>query len=662
MRTWPIKSRFLRKSQIHKEPVVPKTSVVIVPSAKEWDGSESTLSHFGCSKQPFADTYDPDLFFLSSLHHEAVTALIDAVESNLGLSALIAGPGEGKTTLLYRLLECYSTAAHTAFLPRSCGSASALKHALLEELQRMLENGAGAERRVLIVLDEAHKFTFPELEVVRTLSAFESPTSKLLHFMLAGRAELAAPLSRPPLVDLKHRITVVDRDLHLSPVEAGRYINHRLKMSGYAGPPMFSCEALREIVAVSRGVPRQINGICASAMSRACELDVREITGSIIRDISTDPTFQLPSSPATQVGGASVEGRNQAEARHLRPLVITTTRGDTPQFASRTQSGRTSTAGRSATGSNGDVYSGPQAEVLVVETPRSAPTFHASSTQGRKSNRQRIRLPRINPGSYQAGLAAGLAGVAVAVIGFLLLCIWTFGVTSHGPADASVRRESSANAGEHQTVAGLPVANPSSPTSSLKTKMSEGVGVRSPLKSSDTSHQLEDEQIGSSTTIAFDDERATLNKPADPRPVHSSVETSDPDSDVPPQLAVLVTSDLQMPSLSAPGVIARIPISVPAAPTGGLLNPSETTSPQVVKMVRPNYPSKARKQKIYGEVVVTGVVGADGKLKMITTSGPAQLEEAALKAAQEWRYQPPTLNGNPVEATARIVFNFSQPD
>jgi protein TonB len=79
-------------------------------------------------------------------------------------------------------------------------------------------------------------------------------------------------------------------------------------------------------------------------------------------------------------------------------------------------------------------------------------------------------------------------------------------------------------------------------------------------------------------------------------------------------------------------------------------------------MVRPNYPSKARKQKIYGEVVITGVVGADGKLRMITTSGQALLEEAAMKAVQEWRYKPPTLNGDPVETTARIVFNFSQPD
>jgi len=182
------------------------------------------------------------------------------------------------------------------------------------------------------------------------------------------------------------------------------------------------------------------------------------------------------------------------------------------------------------------------------------------------------------------------------------------------------------------------------------------------LKSSDTSRQLEDEQIGSPTTMASDDGRATINKLTDLLPVHSSVETADAGSEVPPQLPVPVTSDLQMASLSASAVSARIPISVPAAPTGGLLNPSETTSPQVVKMVRPNYPSKARKQKIYGEVVVTGVVGADGRLKMITTSGPAQLEEAALKAAQEWRYQPPTLNGNPVEATARIVFNFSQPD
>ena len=70
MRAWRID-----KPQIREEP----STVVILPSAKEHDSSEDTLLHFGCSKQPFTDSYDPDLFFLSSLHLEAVTALIDAV-------------------------------------------------------------------------------------------------------------------------------------------------------------------------------------------------------------------------------------------------------------------------------------------------------------------------------------------------------------------------------------------------------------------------------------------------------------------------------------------------------------------------------------------------------------------------------------------------------
>jgi type II secretory pathway predicted ATPase ExeA len=113
-------------------------------------GSEQRiLAYFGCSKQPFADLDDPDLTYLSPLYLEAVKALIDAVESNLGFSALIAEAGMGKTTLLCRLLECYSTAAHTAFLSHTCGNASGLKQALLNELQTMMMHGSGGDRRVL---------------------------------------------------------------------------------------------------------------------------------------------------------------------------------------------------------------------------------------------------------------------------------------------------------------------------------------------------------------------------------------------------------------------------------------------------------------------------------------------------------------------------------
>ena len=505
MRAWRID-----KPQIREEP----STVVILPSAKEHDSSEDTLLHFGCSKQPFTDSYDPDLFFLSSLHLEAVTALIDAVACDRGLSAFMAGPGAGKTTLLYRLLECYSTAAHTAFLPRSCGSASGLKQALLGELQRMFKKDSGADRRVLIVLDEAHNFTSSELEVVRMLSAFESPTSKLLHFVLAGRPELADSLLRAPLINLKSRITVVNRDLRLPPVEIESYVNLRLKQSGYSGPPLFNPEAIREIAAASRGVPRQINAICARAMSRAWGLDVKEITGCIIRDISTEPTSHVPCLPFRQTAGSNSERWSEEEQRQPRPPII------------------------------------------------------ASSKVQARGSLQRIRLPRIFQGSYKTGLAVGIGAVAVAVICLVVLYAWTFGLTSHPAAEVAVRTQIDNHQLEHQTVADLSVAKASRRASNSATESSPNLPVRGPMSSSNTSHPVNDQPISSRTATASDSEGPTIDRLADLQPVRRSVDTGDSGSETPPQLAVAATSDSEMTPLNFPDVSARVPISAPSGANG----------------------------------------------------------------------------------------------
>lgn len=617
MRAWHINTRFLRKPQASREPLAPGPTVVLVSSSGKSCASEPPASYDG-SKGPFADTSDPEHFLLTSRQREAVTSLIDAVECNLGLSAFIAEAGAGKTTLLHRLLECYSTAAYTAILPRSCGSGSGLKDALLSELERMLKNGGGADRRVLIVLDEAHTLTSSELEVVRTLTTYRSGASKLLHLMLAGRLELFDMLSQPPLLDLRNRIIVVSRELHFNVLETERYINHRLKVARYSEPPIFRRDAVSEIVAVSRGIPRQINVICSEAMYKARELDTKEITGSFIREIVADPAFQLLSSPARLVDRPNAEEKNRAE--QSGPLFIATIKGYIGQFTNSLQSG-------------------------------------LSARPGRLALLQQIRLPRIIHGSYQEVWAAGFAAVAVAVLGFGVLYALTFGRTPHRTAEVAVTTQIATPQPQHQSVAPPSAGRAGSRASNSEAERSESLPLQSALRPSDTNQVLMDGQPGSQTPIASNGEGVAIDRLAD-APVRRSVDTADTGSELPPTLPA--SASLKMPILNASGLNARVPASAPV--TDGFQNLSDTTSPEVVKMVRPNYPSKAKKEKIHGEVVVTGVVGADGRLKMISTSGPTLLEEAAVRAAQEWRYKPPTLNGSPVEATARIVFNFSQPD
>jgi len=73
------------------------------------------LEYYGLNEQPFGVTPDPRYLFFSEGHREALAAIYYAIEERRGFSALVAKPGMGKTTLLFRLLESLQESARTAF-------------------------------------------------------------------------------------------------------------------------------------------------------------------------------------------------------------------------------------------------------------------------------------------------------------------------------------------------------------------------------------------------------------------------------------------------------------------------------------------------------------------------------------------------------------------
>ncbi len=67
--------------------------------------------------------------------------------------------------------------------------------------------------------------------------------------------------------------------------------------------------------------------------------------------------------------------------------------------------------------------------------------------------------------------------------------------------------------------------------------------------------------------------------------------------------------------------------------------------PDVLIMVQPAYPKKAKRKKIYGDVKVRILVDKTGKvLKACATDGNDSLKPAAVKAALKWKCSPPLKN------------------
>jgi len=78
------------------------------------------------------------------------------------------------------------------------------------------------------------------------------------------------------------------------------------------------------------------------------------------------------------------------------------------------------------------------------------------------------------------------------------------------------------------------------------------------------------------------------------------------------------------------------------------------------KRVAPEYPQKARDNRIQGTVVLKARISKDGDVaELSVVSGDSSLAEAAIKAVKQWKYKPFLLNGEPVEIETTIQVNFT---
>ena len=86
---------------------------------------------------------------------------------------------------------------------------------------------------------------------------------------------------------------------------------------------------------------------------------------------------------------------------------------------------------------------------------------------------------------------------------------------------------------------------------------------------------------------------------------------------------------------------------------GNLKAPHQTFS------VDPAYPPLAREAHIWGAVVVDALIDEHGNVVQVRVlSGHPFLIDAALKAVGQWKYEPTTLNGQPVSVELQVQVHF----
>ncbi|HWP45694.1 MAG TPA: XrtA/PEP-CTERM system-associated ATPase [Candidatus Limnocylindrales bacterium] len=257
---------------------------------------------YGFKEKPFKLTPDPDFFYHSSVHRQALAYLTYGLEDKQGFIALTGEVGSGKTTVIQVLLNSLKDTTKVAKINNTNDLTSlqllemivrdfgltikgGSKTELLESLNRFLLEQHALGNYALLIVDEAQNFTTALLEEIRLLSNLETSKEKLLQIILSGQPELAHKLRQPELRQLAQRITVTFHMTGLDRKETEGYIHYRLQVAGCQNKNLFTSEAIDHIAEFSRGIPRMINNICDAALLTGFVSEKRQIDEAIVLEV-----------------------------------------------------------------------------------------------------------------------------------------------------------------------------------------------------------------------------------------------------------------------------------------------------------------------------------------------------------------------------------------
>ena len=241
------------------------------------------LKHFGLREPPFGITPDTQFFYACRSPQEALNTLLVAVNNGEGFIKITGEVGTGKTLLCRKFLATLGENWVSAYVPNPNLDPRSVLIVLAEELGMPVEAGtdeyqlmrrisrdllerAKADTSVVLCMDEAQAMSGEALEAVRLLTNLETEKRKLLQVVLFGQPELDRKLESSSLRQLLQRITFQHRLQGIAADELGPYVEHRLRVAGYAGELPFTGHAIKLLHRASRGVPRLVNIIAHKAL------------------------------------------------------------------------------------------------------------------------------------------------------------------------------------------------------------------------------------------------------------------------------------------------------------------------------------------------------------------------------------------------------------
>ena len=257
------------------------------------------LEFYDLFSKPFELSPDSRALFLSETHRKGLAALKYGVTSNSGFLVLTGGVGTGKTTLINALAAELKDSHYLCILSNPILETNdfyhyfAAKLGLLYDgnktrfllmLSQLLEKCLASNRKVLLIIDEAHALAHNLFEEIRFLENVSAEQKNVLCIFLVGQPELLERLAGENLKSIRQRIGI---RCHLEPLSrqgVEEYIYFRLGAAGRKNSfaSLFTEKAIDCIYEATGGVPRVINVLCDNALLSGYAQGLRQIDLPVI--------------------------------------------------------------------------------------------------------------------------------------------------------------------------------------------------------------------------------------------------------------------------------------------------------------------------------------------------------------------------------------------
>ena len=263
--------------------------------------------HFGLSERPFTLLPDPAFLYWSKAHRNAYTILDYGIFSRAPITVITGEIGSGKTTLVQHLLQNTDDTITVGLISNAQGGRGELLQWVLNSLSVEVSNDASyvqkfqilqdfliaeyaAERRVVLIFDEAQNLSVEGLEELRMLTNINANKDELIQLILVGQPELRDVIRSPQMKQLAQRVTA---SFHIPAMDAetvAHYIRHRLHAVGGQGDE-FTDAACAMVHLQTEGVPRLVNQLCDIAMVYAWSNDQTCVTEETLQSVLDDGLF-----------------------------------------------------------------------------------------------------------------------------------------------------------------------------------------------------------------------------------------------------------------------------------------------------------------------------------------------------------------------------------